>query len=421
MKIGFIGVGKLGMPCALGINMKGHDVLCYDVVKECMQKDVFPHREIGPNGEKSIEPLLQNSSLKFGSIEDIVKETEIIFVAVQTPHSEKYEGITRIPDERVDFEYKYLIECIKKLSECVDKNGEDKIVIIISTVLPGTIRKHILPIMTNKIKLCYNPYFIAMGTTMQDFYNPEFVLFGVHDDNAAKKAEEFYKTIHDRPFYKTTIESAELIKVAYNTFISSKIAIVNTLMEICHHIHGADVDDITNALKIATDRIISTKYLTAGMGDGGGCHPRDNIALSWLSNELGLSYNWFDGIMRARENQTAWLADLIAKEFDKGNKKVIILGKAFKPETNLTVGSPSILLKNILLEKGINAEMYDPYIDEHKFDTSKQRAIYFIGTKHNDFVNYKFASGSTVIDPHRYIKNQKDIKVIRIGEGKYEI
>ena len=107
---------------------------------------------------------------------------EIIFVAVQTPHDPKYEGITKLPDERVDFDYTYLVNCIKNLSKYVDENGEEKIVVIISTVLPGTIRKHVIPIMSEKIKLCYNPFFIAMGTTIKDFLDPEFVLFGVYDD-----------------------------------------------------------------------------------------------------------------------------------------------------------------------------------------------------------------------------------------------
>ena len=235
-------------------------------------------------------------------------------------------------------------------------------VIVISTVLPGTIRRDIKPLLSEYTKLCYNPFFIAMGTTMEDFLRPEIILFGVDDEEAAKKAKKFYRTINHAPFYETTIENAELIKVTYNTFIGTKIAFVNSVMEMCHHLPNTNVDEVMNALKMCNKRIISDKYLSGGMGDGGGCHPRDNIALSWLSDELGLRFNWFDNIMKQREVQTEWLVDMIEKE--SNGLPITILGKSFKPQTNITTGSPSILLFNILRERGLSATMYDPYIDE---------------------------------------------------------
>ena len=99
------------------------------------------------------------------------------------------------------------------------------------------------------------------------------------------------------------------------------------------------------------------------MGDGGGCHPRDNIALSHLSQKLNLSYDWFDGIMMQREKQTEWLANLIIE--NSQGRQINILGKTFKPETNLILGSPSILLENILIEKGKKVFTWDPYLDEN--------------------------------------------------------
>src|SRR5262249_6729878 len=160
---------------------------------------------------------------------------------------------------------------------------------------PGTIRREIFPLVGEHVKLCYNPFFIAMGTTIRDFLDPEFVLFGMRDPEAAERARALYSTLHDRPVYETSIENAELIKVSYNTYITMKIAFANTLMEICHKIEGCDVDQVTGGLALGTQRLLSPRYLGGGMGDGGGCHPRDNIALSWLSRELGLSYDWFEG------------------------------------------------------------------------------------------------------------------------------
>ncbi len=412
IKIGFVGLGKLGLPCALAINQKGYEVMGYDVDPAKMQKDFFPHREIGPNGESSIEPLLQKSTLKFGSMKEVVQHGDIIFVAVQTPHNERYEGVSRLPAERKDFDYTWLINCLKNLSRIVEEGGKDKILVIISTVLPGTLRKYILPVVGPHVKLCYNPFFIAMGATMRDFLNPEFVLFGVVDEGAAQKAEEFYRTIHNAPFYKTTLENAELIKVAYNTFIGMKIAFANTIMEICHKV-GADVDAVMDALKLAKDRLISGKYLSGGMGDGGGCHPRDNIALSWLAKELNLSYDFFEAIMTAREKHTEWLADLVSEH----NLPKVILGKAFKAGTNLTVGSPSILLANILKEKGHEYTFYDPHIDKEKPNFGP--SVFLIGTNHPEFADFEFPKGSVVIDPWRYIPNQPSIKLISVGANKF--
>ena len=420
MNIGFIGLGKLGLPCALAIESRGHKVVGYDPSKQV--KDIIDTKKLQYE-EIWAQEHLEKSKIEIKSMEEVVGESEIIFVPIQTPHDPLYEGTTKLPDERVDFDYSYLKKGIKDLSEEIYYQQSKKVVIIISTVLPGTIRREIKPIIeTNSyFKLCYNPFFIAMGTTMRDFLDPEMVLFGVDDSWTAKKAKKFYRTLHHSPFYETTIENAELTKVIYNTFISTKISFVNTVMEMCHYLPNTNVDDVMNALKMCDDRIISDKYLSGGMGDGGGCHPRDNIALSWLSDELGLSFNWFDNIMKQREKQTEWLADLIEEHSD--GLPINILGKSFKPETNIITGSPSILLKNILEERGHPVFMWDPYIDEpweqiksNYDDSGNESQLYFIGTKHTDFTSFPYEKGSVIIDPWRYIPDIEGCEVIRIGE-----
>ena len=415
MKIGFLGLGKLGLPCALAIESKGHDVVGYDsnpIVQEYIRNKKIPYKEEGVN------QALINSNIKLVTLSELVKFSEIIFVGVQTPHHEKYEGITELPQDRVDFDYTFLKNASIELFEEIKKQNLEKTVIIISTVLPGTIAREIKPLLNNQVKLCYNPFFIAMGTTMHDYLNPEFVLFGVEDLDAAKKAEEFYKTITSVPFFKTSIQNAELIKVAYNTFIGMKIVFANVLMEICHKT-GANVDEVTDALKLANDRLISGKYFTGGMGDGGACHPRDNIALSWLSRKLNLSFDWFENIMLAREKQTEWLANLM-EEYDLPK---VILGTSYKPESNLEIGSASLLLKNILEKRGHKVTKYDPYVDSDTADNIKNKfkepCIFLIGTKHHDFIDFDFPEGSVIIDPWRYMPDKNGIKTIRLGENNY--
>jgi len=411
MKIGFLGLGKLGLPVALAVESKGHEVVGHDIshsVKNIIEAKKIPYKE------KGAQELLNKSKIQFLDIPDVVKNSEIIFVPIQTPHDPLYEGVTRIPDKRVDFDYSYLISGIKSLSAEIEKQKEDKVVIIISTVLPGTIRRDIKPLLGRHTKICYNPFFIAMGTTLNDFLNPEFILFGVDDLKAAEKAEKFYRTLNKSTFFKTTIENAELIKVSYNTFISTKIAFINTIMEMCHKLPGTNIDDVSNALQLGTKRLISNAYLRGGMGDGGGCHPRDNIALSWLAKKLDISLDFFEQIMLQREKQTDWFVKIIRENMKSKDDKVYILGKSFKPETNITTGSPSILLSNILKEKKINTICFDPYTD--KDEPKFEKGIYFVGTEHSIFENFNFPDESTVIDPFRMInKNLKKIKVIHIG------
>jgi UDPglucose 6-dehydrogenase len=421
MRVGFVGLGKLGTPVALALSLAGHDVMGFDIDPTRMQKDSFPHREVGPNGESTIEPLLRGSSLRFGSLSEVVDHSEIIFVAVQTPHEPLYEGVTRIPEERADFDYRFLRQAVADLSFAIGERAEDRVVIIISTVLPGTVRREILPVINEHVKLCYNPFFIAMGTTIRDFLEPEFVLFGMRDLEAAAKARELYATLHDRPLYETSVENAELIKVAYNTFISMKVGFANVLMEVCHKIDGCDVDQVTGALALATNRLLSPAYLRGGMGDGGGCHPRDNIALSWLAQELDLSHDWFEGVMLARERQTDWLAELVAEHHrrrDFAHNRIGIYGRAFKAGTNLTVGSPAILLANLLAERGFDVESYDPHVDEGPCPFAEPR-VYFVATCHDEFADpdWAFPPGSTIIDPWRYVHRRSGIEVVHVGVG----
>lgn len=413
LNIGFIGLGKLGLPVALAIESKGHNVFGYDInpdVKNYITDRKIPYKEI------HAENLLQKTNIQFDDVSNVVSKSDIIFVPVQTPHLPLYEGCNKLPETRVDFDYTALIAAIKTLSLEIDKQEQPKIVVIISTVLPGTIEKYIKPILSEKIKLCYNPFFIAMGTTINDFLNPEFILFGVDDTEAANFVESFYNTLHNKKVFRTTIKNAELIKVAYNTYIGMKIVYANTMMEICHKT-GCNVDDIIDAISLADERLISPKYLRGGMGDGGGCHPRDNIAMSWLAKTLDLSHDFFEDLMMARENQTEWLSKLCIDE----NKKICILGKSFKPETNIQTGSPSILLYNILKDKDVNVSIFDPYTDGEKeflteFEKYDSDTVFFLGTKHEYFKTLNFPENCTVIDPFRYMQISNNVKLIKIGE-----
>ena len=413
MNIGIVGMGKLGLPVALAIESRGHIVRGFDLNHDISR--YIKNRHI-PYREELADSYLRNTKIEMTSPYDLIKYSEIIFVAIQTPHDELYEGITRLPETRVDFNYDYLRTGIKGISDVVSAIGEDRVVVIISTVLPGTIRREIKPFLCDHIQLCYNPFFIAMGTTINDFLYPEFILLGRDSIYAEEKVTQFYDTINKNiPICSMSIESAELTKVTYNTFITSKINIANEIMEISDKIPGCNCDDVMGALKKATMRIVSPKYLNPGMGDAGACHPRDNIALSWLARELKLSHDIYGDMMQAREDQTEWLADKVIEYHKESGLPIKILGYTYKKETNLTIGSAAILLMHMLTEKGYRYTRLDPYIDEENI--IDEPSLVFIGMNHDVFNSYVYEPGSIILDPWGYIEVKNNVKVVRIGRG----
>ena len=330
-KIGFIGLGKLGMPCAEAIASKGFHVVGYDIVQKSSK-----YLEIRD------------------SIQEVCKDRDIVFVATPTPHEEGYDGREPTSDKEVkDFNY----TAVKKvLSECNTHMNKTQSLVLISTVLPGTIRREFQNLITN-VKLLYNPYLIAMGTVANDMINPEMIMIGTKKGNyeTAYKAQElenfYYQVCDNMPRIEFgTWEEVESMKIFYNTFISTKIALVNMIQDVANKLGNMNVDRVTNALKNSTMRIMGPRYMKAGMGDGGACHPRDNIALRWLARELDLGYDLFESIMTAREKQ----AEAMAKEILTHGTNIYFSSDTYKPNTDLIDGSYSLLVQHFVAKHGGN-------------------------------------------------------------------
>jgi UDPglucose 6-dehydrogenase len=406
MNIGWIGLGKLGLPCGLTLAKYGHTVVGTDInpkIREYLLYRTIPYEEQWVH-----EMFRAGHEIQWvDTIAQAVTNADIVFVAVQTPHAPEYEGVTKTPETTRDFEYCYLREAVKELARVIKKPTA---VSIVSTVLPGTTRRELLPYTEHNpnIHLVYSPCFIAMGTAAPDWASPEMVLAGTTSEHAYGKLVEAHRAMHQAPVLRMSIESAELTKVLYNTYISMKIVWANTTMELAHKT-GADCDEIVDALALATKRVISPLYMRGGMGDGGGCHPRDNLALSHLANQLGLSTNLFDFLMRARDQQTMWLgtlADEIAKIARLPGR---VCGREYKKNSNLTVGSPSRLLVNLLHgDAGWKDKLWQ---DEEPLAP----AVFLIGVNHDKYAQWQWPKGSIVIDPWGYIPDQPDVTVIRIG------
>jgi UDPglucose 6-dehydrogenase len=349
------------------------------------------------------------------SVAEVVKLSDVVFVAVQTPHAPAYGGETPFPDDTRDFEYGYLVQAVRDVCVAARDLGRPITLAVVSTVLPGTTNAHLRGLLNEHVRLVYSPLFIAMSSTVRDFLKPEFVLMGADRPEDTLPVQQVYAAVHDRPAFVTSIDTAELTKVAYNTYISLKIVWANTMMEICHKT-GADADAVVDALSLATDRIISPAYLRGGMGDGGACHPRDLIALSHLSRRLDIAGDLFGYLARARDDQSRWLAGLVTDWADLTGLPIVVLGKAYKPNTNLTNGSPALLLaQQVRSDHRPGTLVFDPVVDGNTRTFDQQRAVYVVATRHEVFTTYQFATGSVVIDPWGYMPDQSGVTVVRVG------
>ena len=406
MQVGFIGIGKLGLPCA-EVMATHYEVTGYDI---------YPRHS----------DLIKISD----NLRGAVAGKDIVFVAVQTPHDPAYDGsrpITHLPNK--DFDYSIVKDVLNEINAWA---SPEQLVVLISTVLPGTVRRELEPCITNA-RFIYNPYLIAMGSVEWDMVNPEMVIIGTEDGSEtgdAKTLIDFYKPLmqNDPRYVVGTWDEAESIKIFYNTFISTKIGLVNMIQDVAMKNGNINVDVVTDALAKSTTRIMSSKYMTAGMGDAGPCHPRDNIALRWLAENLNLGYDIFNTVMHAREMQARNLAKFLKQQQIKYNLPIFIMGKAYKPDVDFCDGSYSLLIGHYLDEIQAKYFYIDPLTDDQP-PFEGVPVIVFLA--HNRTITYGYTgetveqefycpieSGSIIIDPWRQYPKNKNYKVIHYGNTR---
>ena len=410
MNIGFIGLGKLGLECA-EVFAEKYTVFGYDI---------YPRR---------------SDTVKVCDIADVIQKSDWIFIAVPTPHAEGYDGATPSSHmEPRDFGHDAVVDAINKINAFATTS---KKVVLISTVLPGTTRKHFVPLLDTRHQFLYNPYLIAMGSVKWDMVNPEMVMIGTEDgvwNGVAKELVDLYDTVmQNNPRYEIgTWDECEAIKIFYNTFISAKISLANMIQDFAMKIGNINVDVVTNALAASTMRIMGPKYMTAGMGDAGACHPRDNIALRWLAEEYDIGYDMFDTIMHAREIQAENLAKFLVKEAKERGMSIVIHGKAYKPDVPYCIGSYSTLIGHYIKKLGFNIRYIDPLADDKTEVVSELIGPCVILWAHNRQITYEYTGdqtatkpycaifpGSVIVDPWRQLPlDMANIKVIHYGNTR---
>ena len=388
-KVSMIGCGKLGKECG-EVMAQYYNVVGYDIDQQ----------------------IVPSNFLMVNNVKDAVVHADFIFIAVPTPHDQQYGGEKPSYQlEPKDFDYKILQNTVNEVIKYIN---DQQILVIISTVLPGTIRNLFSDII-EKYQLIYNPYLIAMGTVKDDMRNPEMVIIGSnqHANRAVQKLVDFYKLIiqNNCRYEIGTFDEAECIKIFYNTFISTKIALVNMIQDVAQVNGNINVDIVTKALANSTQRIMSPAYMTAGMGDGGACHPRDNIALRYLAKNYNLGYDLFQSIVEARDMQ----AKNLAKFCLNYGHSVTIIGKAYKKGTNLTNGSYSLLVGDYIKQLGATVSYYDPNTNDTEFIHNNVMLIAYWDT----FVeSIKFPNNVTIIDPWRKLNFSDSYRVIHYGNKR---
>ena len=397
MRVGWIGLGRLGLPCAMAMASRGITVCGYDPHPQSVESLDY---------EAGLADLpMRGTFRQYSSVRQVVANSDIVLVAVQTPHEPRFDGTHLLDDDRADFETAYLANAVREVCREAEALKHRITMAVVSTVLPGTWDRIVAPYLNGYVHGAYTPSLIAMGTTVDDWLRPEMVICGTDDEWAFGAVERMHLQMHDRPIMRMRPIEAELTKQSYNTFIGLKIVFANSLMEICHHT-GADVDAVTGALAQASDRIISPKYLAGGMGDGGGCHPRDNLAISWLSQRLGLSVDVAGFAMQAREAQSWWLADLVEHWRRMSGLDVALCGTEYKANVPLTVGSAALLLERML--DGCQT------VSVHQ-DLPESPHVFVVTTNHDRWRDETWPAGSVILDPWGMIADQPGCTVIRIG------
>ncbi len=356
MHISVIGLGKLGLCTAACFAVKGHYVVGVDHNAEHI---VNLNAGTCPIIETKLPELLNRSKNNIVFTTDYAKaihETDITMIIVPTPSN---------PDG--DFSNAAVEAVLHEIGQPLKEKDSFHIVNIVSTVMPGSCETVFLPLLQNLTgKICgkdfgliYNPEFIALGSVIRDFLNPDMILIGASDTYSADTICKLYESIvENSPYYAImNLINAEITKLSLNCFVTMKISFANELASLCHSTPGADVDIITKAL--GADSRIGPKCLKGGLGFGGPCFPRDNRAMQHYATSKGLTLRLSPAASKVNIDIVDRLFNMITKLVPPPGP-VAILGLAYKPGTHIVEESPALHITKRLHTAGYVLRLHDP-------------------------------------------------------------
>jgi UDPglucose 6-dehydrogenase len=361
MAVSVIGLGKLGSCMAAAMASRGVRTIGVDVHPEPIEKI---QRKLAPVFEPGLAEMIANCDgllRATADLETAVHDTEMTFVIVPTPSTA--DGA---------FSLEHACAAMEKIGSALRAKSGYHTVVLTSTVLPGSTEYVIKPLLErtsgkrcgSQFGLCYSPEFIALGSVLRDFLNPDLLLIGECDSGAGDRLAMFYREIMriDAPIARMALVNAELAKIALNTYVTTKITFANLLAEICERLPGGDVDAVTQALGL--DKRIGSKYLKGALGYGGPCFPRDNSALARLLEEMGVSADLPRTVDRLNRSHAVRIASMVEELGFRAPDRVALLGLAYKPDSNVVEESQGIAIARQLVHKGYEVSVYDPVATE---------------------------------------------------------
>lgn len=361
MKITVMGLGKLGACLVASLADGGHYVRGFDVsvaaVDAINSKKTLVH-------EAGLAELLEKNSTRIAAFEeadDALSDTDAVYIIVPTPS--KPAG---------DFANDYVARALEAIGANLRLNPRNMTVVISSTVMPGSCEAEFIPLLEassgltigKEIGLAYSPEFIALGSVLKDMSEPDLILIGESDARTGDVVSEIaMSTVSNTPdVRRMSLSSAEVTKIAINTFVTTKISYANMLSELCDEIPGSNIDDITAA--VGSDRRVGKLYLKAALGYGGPCFPRDNAALAFASESRGLKADIARATDTVNRRQVERTVSLVLKSSQPGDR-VGVLGLAYKPDTPVTDESQGLEIARALAAKDRVVVAFDPLVDDN--------------------------------------------------------
>ncbi|RMF57708.1 MAG: UDP-glucose/GDP-mannose dehydrogenase family protein, partial [Calditrichaeota bacterium] len=377
-KISVVGLGKLGLPLAACFARRGFQTLGVDLDERVVQA-------VNSGRAPHFEPGLDALLAEFGGSRlrattdhrEAIVQSDVTMVLVATPSN---------PDGT--FSNRYVEAALRSLAGALAQSDKPyHLFVISSTVVPGSTENSFIPLLEKHsgrrlnqgFGVCYDPDFVALGEVIHGFLRPELVVIGESDRRAGDQMEAIHRKLCENEPYiaRMSLISAEVAKVSLNTYITMKISFANTLANLCEHLPGADVDEITRA--IGVDKRISPHYLQGGLSFGGTCFPRDTKAFITISEKFGSSPELIRVVDQINQRQDEHLTELVLRQIgERKNATVGILGLAFKPNTTVIVESPALKLSGELLKRGHRVVAYDPLAAENA--RSVYREIEYVET-----------------------------------------
>jgi UDPglucose 6-dehydrogenase len=353
MKISVIGTGYLGVTHAAALSSLGFDVVGIDIDKEkisSLKSGVVPFFE--PGLQELVEEELKSGRLRFTNDFSMATDCEVHFICVGTP--QKTDSFAA--------DLKYVESAIEMIGPVAKPNS---LIVGKSTVPVGTAERLAkrLTELNSKVELAWNPEFLREGFAIEDTLRPNRLVVGVTSNQAEAKLREVYASLLDSgiPWIRADLPTSELVKVAANSFLATKISFINAMAEICE-VAGGDVTVLAKA--IGYDPRIGSRFLQAGIGFGGGCLPKDIRAFMARSEELGArqSLEFLREIDSINQRARQRVIDLVRLELgnDLKGKRIAILGAAFKPDSDDVRDSPALDIAEQISQAGAVVTVHDP-------------------------------------------------------------